>query len=181
MKPTWLIVVALTVLPASLALAHEHEWKSCSADFTCCSAPAHWRARHDTRDARLAINTVGGEATLLITDDVVAVQLSDQTMKRVRHELDAKLDGDDENALAQSIKAVVISSVRALLNHSAECRIRDLNDVEIEDGRLVFLSRHNEHVFTNLDLNDDDVMSGFSERDAEAFVREFHRVKSSWQ
>jgi hypothetical protein len=106
----------------------------------------------------------------------VAVQLSDRTLRDVRRELRDKEDEED-NALARAVMAVVMSGVRSLLDHSAECPIRDLRDVEYRHGRLVFTTEDGEQMFSNMDVNDCEVMEGFSGDDARAFVREFHRAK----
>ena len=178
MKIAPLVLAAVTLAPAPYAFAHTHD-ESCSAvHMTSCSPPVRWAARHDVGDARLAITTEDRDATLLLTDEVVAVQLSDRALHRVQRKLQQQLDEDDDNALAQSIKAVVFAGVRTLLDHSAECRIRDLRDASYEDGRLVFTTESGKCVFADLDVNDGDVMQGFKERDARAFVEEFRRVKA---
>lgn len=179
MKPSALALVVLAALGwAGTALAHDCD-DTTIGSFSCCSPPVHWRGRHDTRDARLAITTEDGDATLLITGNVVAVQLSDKAMKHMQRKFRDSEDEDSDNPLSQSIKEVVFTAVRSMLDHSAECRIRDIKDVTYEHGRLILTSRDDGTVFANFDVDNDDVMRGFSERDARAFVREFDRVKAS--
>ena len=177
MKPTPLVLALLTLFVAAPAFARERD---CAFSMGCNSSMVHVTSRFDPRDARLAINTEDGDATLLITDDVIAVQLSDHAMGCLRRKLHDEYDEDD-NALAQSIKAVVFTTVRSVLNHSATCRIRDVRDVRYEDGRLEIVTNDRGAVFTHLDVDDDNVMRDFSDRDARAFVQEFHRVKARWQ
>lgn len=127
----------------------------------------------------MAIVTEDDDAMLLITNEVVAVQLSDRVLRKVRRELRREENADDDNALAHAIKAVVLSGVRALLDHSAECSIRDLRDVEYRHGCLVFTTEDGESLFEDMNVDDQDVMRSFSESNARAFVREFRRVKSA--
>jgi|SRR6267378_4969963 len=176
---TALVLAVLALLPASSALANDYEGNSLIR-LGCCEPPVHLSSRIDARGARLAINTQDGDATLLITDRVIAVQLSDQMLNRIKHKLRDERYEDEDNALAQSIKAVVFAGVRSLLNHSASCRIRDVRDVSYADGHLVILSYDRDEVFADLDVNDDNVMEGFTDHDARAFVDEFRRVKSHW-
>ena len=176
MRTSHLVFAALTLLPAQSAYAHGH-LTSPTVNSSCCESPAHWADRQDARDARLAITTETDDAMLVLTDRVVAVQLSDRVMRKVRRELRREEDGDDDNALAHAIKAVVLGSVRVLLDHSAECSIRDVRDVDYRHGCLVFTTKDGRPLFDDMNVDDQDVMRGFSESDAQAFVREFRRLK----
>jgi hypothetical protein len=168
--------LACLALPA-LTFAGSHDAKP-TIHSTCCDEPARWAARHDSRDARLAITTEDGAATLLLTSEVAAVQLSDRMMRDTRRKLKAEKDGDEDNVLERAIKTAVIGGVRALLDHSAECPVRELKSVDYRDERLIFTALDGKRVFDDIDVNDRDVMTGFSERDAKAFVREFRRLKA---
>ncbi len=140
--------------------------------------PARLASRYDTRDARIAITPETGEAVLLLTDDVVALQLSDRTLHRIWRKMkDEEKEGPDA-VLAHVFKVAVFSSVRALLSSSAEIPVRDLRDVEYRNGRLVFTTKNGERVFGHVRVNDRDMMAGFAESDARLFVNEFHRVQA---
>lgn len=143
-----------------------------------CQSPARLASRHDTHAARLAITSEDGNATLLITNDVVALQLSDRTFRRIDRRLRDEED-EDQDALGAAIKSAVFSSVRSMLAHSAECRVREIRSVSYQDGRLVFLTENGRYVFGGAHIVDDDedTLDSFSERDAVAFVAEFKKVK----
>jgi hypothetical protein len=69
--------------------------------------------------------------------------------------------------------------VRSVLDHSAECPIRRIRSATYRDGRLEFETDSGQLVFSSVHINEDeDTLSGFSERDALAFVREFWHVKN---
>lgn len=176
MRALPLAILVLSVLPAGAALAHGRDVSDARLNASCCEAPARWASRHDMRDARLAIESEDGDATLLITDRVVAIQLSDRTLRKVKRELRNEEDEED-NAVARAFMAVVMSGVRTLLDHSAECPIRDIRDVEYRHGRLVFTTTDGDLVFSQLNVDDRDVMESFSDHDAQSFVREFRRAK----
>ncbi len=189
MRAVPLVLALLSLLPAPAALAHEQGGVATTLHTTCCGPPARWAARHDPREARLAITTEDGNAILILTDQIVAVQLSDRALHRVARKLKVTIqldgtkladeeDADGDNALARAIKTVVISGVRALLDHSAECPVRELKDVEYRHGRLEFTTEDGERALEGMDLCDQDVMESFSARDARAFVQEFRRVKA---
>jgi uncharacterized protein (DUF2252 family) len=176
MKRFALVLALLALLPASRAMAGSR----CCSDFPClsgvCDGPTHFARRHDTNAARLAITTRDGEAVLLLTDQVVAIQLTDKTLHRVGHELRDGCD-DIDNAVGHAIKTAVVGVIRDVLDHCAECPIRDLRDVDYRDGKLVFTTQDGQHVFADFDVHDRNVMTEFNPDDAREFVRDFRRMK----
>jgi hypothetical protein len=178
----------MKTLPIALALlailtAHGAPVQACGRDSDCPDitfgdSHGHLASRHDWRDARLAITPETGEVVLILTDDVIAVQLSDRTLRRVRREMKNEEDEGDDAVLAHAIKIAVLSSVRALLSSSAEYPIRELRDVEYRNGRLIFTRTNGERLLQHMHMNGRDLMAGFAESDARQFVDEFHRVQA---
>ena len=136
----------------------------------------YWDDRVAPADARLAITTENGEVTLVLTDLDVAIQLSNRTLHRVHRELKDAQDEQD-HWLGSAIVTAVTGTVRAVLDHSLSCPVKDC-DVSYVDGRLVFIARDGRAVFDDIEVCDTDVTSAFSKRDAERFVREFRRLKA---
>lgn len=177
MKLTPIAFALMMAVPAGPAMAGSRCLSNCPFSSSSCDKPARWASRHDLRDAVIAITTESGEATLLLSDNVVAMQLSDRTIKKVRKELRESQDENDSGPFGEAIKTVVFSVVRSALNHSIECPIRELRNVEYENGELVFTTEDGDRLFRNVDINDSQVLEDFSENDARAFVREFKRLK----
>src|SRR5207247_10052580 len=100
----------------------------------------------------------------------VAIQLSDRVLHKVNRKM-RDADDEDDNALGRAIKTAVLSGVRSLLNHSAECDIRDIAKADYRDGELILTARNGERIFASTEIGDEDVMHNFSESDARAFVR----------
>jgi hypothetical protein len=175
------VLLALAFALAILAPGHA---AACRRDphvtmKSSCDSPARWASRHEVRDAELAITTENGNATLILTDEVVAVQLSDRVFHKIDRKLKDKVDDEeDSGALGRAIKSAVLSSVRSLLDHSQECPVRRIENVEYRHDRLVFTTDQGTDLFGDVDVDDRDVMAAFSERDARLFVREFQRVKA---
>jgi hypothetical protein len=168
-----LVAVALTHAPN--ALARGHDSPKITLDSTC-NPPSHLAPRVDSHDAKFLIDTEDGDASLILARDAVAMQLTDRAFHDVRRHLD-DIEDEDDNVLAQSIKAVVLGSVRSLLDHSVECSIHDLHDIQYRHGRLVFITEDDDYVFENLNVNDRDVVESFSEKDAKEFIRQFRKLK----
>ena len=168
--PIGIALLALAALPALPA-------GPVASAGVCCGRHVRWAAHHDPSDAQFAITTENDKVTLLLTDRVVALQLSERTLHRVQRELHAKEERQD-HWLGAVIASVVIGTVGDLLDTSFECRLRDLRDVRFEDGRLEFIGRDGRPVFGHTDVCDTDLATAFSQWDAENFVREFRRVKA---
>jgi len=178
MKTLPMALALLAILTAHGAPAQACDRNSDCADFSFGNSHGHLASRHDWRDARLAITPETGEVILILTDDVIAVQLSDRTLRKVRREMKNEENEGDDAVLAHAIKVAVISSVRALLSSSAEYPIRELRDVEYRDGRLIFIEKNGDRFLQHVHMNGRDMMASFSESDARQFVDEFHRVQA---
>lgn len=176
MKTALLTLLGLLLLPAPGAFARGNDL--CTLHTSCCDMPVRWAQRHDADGARVAITSGDGDVALLLTDDVVAMQLSDRTLRKIKRELRHERNEDEDNAFALAIKSAVVASVGSLLDHSAECPIRDLKDVDYRQGRLIFTTENGRRLFDSVHVDDQDVMRGFSENDARLFVREFRRAKA---
>ncbi len=143
-----------------------------------CDPPIRWSSRYAPDQARFAMDSEDGDITIVLTSNVVAMQLSDRKLRRVTRELRREEREDEDCPLGSIIKTAVLSGVRSLLDHSAECPIRAIRDVFYRDGRLVVIDEDGDRLFEDVDVHDEDVLEAFSDRDAQAFVREFHRIKS---
>lgn len=176
MRLAFAALALLALLPAGPSLAHDNSGISLGS--FDCDDPMRWGPRHSTQASRIAITTEDGKVTLVLTDGVVAMQLSDRTMRKLDRKLHKARHEDDDGPIGDAIRTAIIGSVRSLLDHSAECPVRELRDVRYEDGRLEFVTRSGERAFEHLEVDDEDVLEAFDPRDAMAFVREFRRLRA---
>ena len=171
------VLLLALMLPAASAQAKERG-TSISMNSSCCDTPTRWADRHAPEDRRFEVITENGKASLLLTREVVALQLSDRAMHKIDRELRTKERAHRDQPIADALAGAVFGSVRALLDHSAECDLRDVRSVEYRGGQLIFIANDGTRLFDRLELDDDRVMEGFSERDAALFIREFRLAKS---
>lgn len=164
---------ALLTLLAASALAHTVTVSNFEV-----RDPMRWATRHETRAANAAITTRDGMMTLLLVDRSLAIQLSDNALRKVDRDLQReRQDADDDGSvLGDAIRSAVMGAVRSLLDHSAECPFVQIRDVRYEGGRIVVESLDGERLFDGLDVNDQEAMAAFAPADARAFVREYHRL-----
>ena len=174
MRSAAMILLLAALLPAGAALAHDQDVNIGPCDVR---EPILWGERHDPGRARLAVLTEDRTTALVLTRDLVAVQLSDRALHKLDRDIAREKEEEDGNLIAGVIKGAILGGVRAFLDHSLECPIEDLRDVRYRDGTLVLLANNGDHLLEDLTINGCKVLESLSERDALAFVREFRRVK----
>lgn len=172
MRPAPTLLLGLSLLVPGAAFAHDHDVTLNSIDGFDVHRPVEWGPRHDARRSRLEIVTEDGTVSLLITDDRVAMQLSDRTMRRIERKIERERDDDEDSAIGVAIRDAVLGGVRALLRRSLECPIDELRDARVRNGRLELIDRHGHRIFDGVEVNDRQVMESFSESDLRAFLRE---------
>lgn len=159
-----LITCALVLcLSASAAAADDVSISFSSKDPRTRVAP-----RYVARNARLAITTRGGAAMLLLTNDVVAVQLSDATLDEVETKHDANF-----------LEEMIVAGVRHGLSKAVEYPVANIRSAEIRNGVLVLTNDQGKPVFEEVKVNGRNVTHALSVADAARFVRELRRVQSA--
>ncbi|HEU0054931.1 MAG TPA: hypothetical protein VFQ39_17215 [Longimicrobium sp.] len=174
MKKTFAAAVAALCLLPACAFAQTREP---SLRISHDDVPGHLGPRYSARAADLAITTTDGSATLLVAGEVVALQLSDRTLRQARVEMQRDMD-EEGGFLGRLVANSVRNTVSRMLQRSIEYRVDELRSVEYTGGRLVFTTSDGERVFENVQINDTDVTASFSPDDARAFVRTFRAVKA---
>lgn len=137
-----------------------------SISFDSDDANTRLAPRHTTRDARVAIGTRNGAATMLLTNDVVAVQLSDSTL--------AKIETKDD---ANFFEELVVAGVRMAVRKAVEYPVANIRSAEVRDGVLVLTNDQGKPVFGEIKVNGSIVTRDFSPADASRFVNAFRMVK----
>jgi hypothetical protein len=123
--------------------------------------------RHNERDARLAITNRDGSVSLLLMDEVVAVQLTDRALANVSTKDDASF-----------LEELLASGVRLAIRKAVDYPIANIRSVDINNGALVLTSDKNQPVFKEVKVNGTDVLRDFAINDAARFVNAFRAAKS---
>lgn len=179
MKLASLALAALLVIPAHQAVAQGHHGAHVQINDIDGGDVARPGPRHSLSDAHLAITTTDDAAALVLTRSVVALQLTDRTLRKVNDEMsrDARRNEND-GVLASMIAGAVRGTVGNMLRRSIEVPISELASVDYRNGRLVFVTEDGDHVFEHAEINDTDLTASFAPADARAFVREFRALKA---
>ena len=175
MKALLRVLLVGFLLPGASVPAGAHDLLPTNVKVADVHAPARWAPRHDERDARRAITSREGDVTLLLTDEVVAIQFSEGALRKIHRQMREDEDTQD-NAIARALTSAVMSGVRTLLDHCAECPIRALQGAAVVDGRLVFTATDGRHVLEGMTVDDHEALAGFAPDDARSFARECERM-----
>lgn len=161
MKRVTLLCALALFACSTLALADDGK-RGISLSFNSDDAHTQVGPRHAAGEARMAITTRDGSTSLLLLKNVVAVQLTDQTLAKVKPD-------EDEGLLAE----LVASGVRVMLRKSVEYPLTNIRSVEVRDGVLTLLNDKNQPVFQDVKINGQNVMRSFSPADATRFVNAY--------
>jgi hypothetical protein len=154
------------LLSTTVAVAGEKKEEGISVSFDSDDARTHLAPRHAVREARVVVRTRNGAAVLLLTDDVVAVQLSDATLAAVEADEDANL-----------LEAMLVAGIRAAMKKSVEYPVAHIRSAEIRNGALVLTNDEGKPVFSEIEVNGDNVTRDITGSDAARFVNAFRAVK----
>jgi len=103
-------------------------------------------------------------------DDVIAVQLSDAALAKMKTE--KKKD-------ASFFEELIVAGVRIAVGKSVEYPIAGIRSVDYRDGVLRITNDQNKPVFTELKVNGAEILRDFSSVDAARFVAAFRARKAT--
>lgn len=113
---------------------------------------------------------------LIVAETGIAIQFSDQFLDNLDDEINSE-EGDGENSvLAETIKSMVSSGVRTILDHAILIPFYEIGSVSYEDGRIILTDVNGEEIFDDLEINDTQVMEDFSRRDSRRFVADAEKL-----
>jgi hypothetical protein len=112
-----------------------------------------------------AIQTLSGEAALILRDSAVVLQLTD-------YGLDHLFDGDTDTRRGGSriLMAVVKAGISDLFDHGVAYRISALRRAYADGSRIILEDRAGRHVFETTSYNDHYPMEEFAPAEARRFA-----------
>jgi len=137
-----------------------------SISFSSEDPRTHLGPRLNVRDARTAITSRDGSVSLLLMNDVVAVQLTDRVLEKAKTNEDANL-----------LEEIIASGVKLAIGKAVEYPISAIRSAEMRDGVLVLTNDKNKPVFTEVKVNGTEVFRDFAIGDAARFVNALRAAK----
>ena len=137
-----------------------------SISFDSTDSHVHLGPRLNGHEARLAITTRDGSTSLLLMNDIVAVQLTDHALSQIKPK-------DDDNFLEE----LIASGVQVALRKAVEYPIANIRTVEVLDGVLTLINDQNQPVFKNVKVNGTEVLRDFTAADSARFANALRALK----
>ncbi len=163
--------IATCALALLLASGTAQAKDGISISFNSDDSRTELGSRHDARDARLAITTRDGSAMLLLTDDVVAMQLTDAAL--------ARMQSEEKKKDANFLEELLVAGVKLAIGKAIEYPIASIHNLDYRDGALRVIGADDKPVFTNVKVNGTDVLRDFSRADVMRFANALRAAKAS--
>jgi hypothetical protein len=133
--------------------------------------------RRNVSAARTSLTSRDGSTAILLTNDLLVVQLTDKALARIDSERSS--EDHDRGLVEQIFAAMVVSGVRLMLGKAIEYPIAEIRSVEYRNNQLLITNNAGEPIFRELEINDVDVMSSFAATDANRFSASFRAIKAA--
>ena len=113
---------------------------------------------------------------LIVAETGIAIQFSDQFMNNLEDEINSNESDGDDSVLAKTIKSMVSSGVRTILDHAILIPFYEIGSVSYKDGRIYITDVNGKELFEDLEINNKQVMEDFSRRDSRRFVADAEKL-----
>jgi len=123
--------------------------------------------------ARQSLRTRSNQATVLLLDTTLVVQVTDRALAQMKASV---RDSASEGLGARVIAQVIGSTLGAIFDHGIAYDLRGLREARAEGSRLVLEDRAGKRVFDRMELNGRDLMDDFSPAEASRFAAAVNRA-----
>lgn len=132
--------------------------------------------RLSMNEAAFGISNQDKSVDLLLTDDAVVLQFTEDFLKGITEEIERSDKMTDSASFAQIFKEVISKSVHTFLDRAISIPFKEIEQISYEDGKIVIINKNNEELFNELEINNKQIMEDFSKRDARSFIAEAEKL-----
>lgn len=126
----------------------------------------------------ISISNEDAEVDLVLTTESVYMQLSAEKLAEIKAEFADERAEEEDNALASTIKNVVLDSVEKFLEERIEYSLEEIESIYWDDGEIVIEVEDENFVsFDDVHVDDGEVLETFGEDDALEFIEAFERTR----
>ena len=125
-----------------------------------------------------SISNEDNEVDLILTAESVYMQLSAEKLAEIQAEFDDERAEEEDNALANAIKNVVLDNVEKFLQERIEYSLEEIESIYWDDGEIV-IEVENENIisFDDVSVDDGNILETFDEDDALEFIEAFEKIR----
>ena len=178
MKPIRIIACSIAILAASGAAfagqaGDSRPGTGVSVMASNGDGPERVGPRQPVGSRKLYLQSTNRWSEMMLKDDAVFLQLTDFGMQQVTQPQASR--DKDEGVFGNMVKAMALSGVRQLLDHSLALPLTEMRSARVRDGEVVLLTCKGKEVFNNVKINDQ--VQKFPQDQAEVFVSNVNRVR----
>ncbi|WP_141691592.1 hypothetical protein [Rhodohalobacter halophilus] len=165
-----LLVITMIGTPQSIDAQHNSIFNLGST-----STESKIVSRVQSSEADLAISNREKSVDLLIIQDAVVLQFTNDFLDDLEREISGENEISDEPYIAEIIRSAVSSGVKTMLSKAIAVPFSEIESVRFEEGRIVMINTFGEELFSEIEIDDTNIMEDFRRRDARRFVSEAER------
>lgn len=159
------IFAGLILFTGGIAMDAKAQQFSTSTDMDADIVP-----RLSLSDAEFAISNQDKSIDLILTNDAIAFQFTENYLNGIADEIEGSDEMHDSASFAQIFKSVISKSVHSLLDRAISIPLIEIKQITYDNGKIVIINNEGEELFNNFEINDKQIMEDFSKRDAKRFV-----------
>lgn len=129
--------------------------------------------RQQVGSRKLYLQSTNRWSEMMLKDDAVYLQLTDFGMQQVAKPQESR--DKDEGVFGNMVRAMALSGVKQLLDHSLALPLSDMRSARVRDGEVVLVTCKGKEIFNNVKINDQ--VQKFPQDQAEIFVSNVNRVR----
>ena len=166
LKQTAVAVAGLSIVLLA-ASAKSQDTASLHVSVHVPDSIAHVVDREIADQARFAIVSRDGQATLLLMDTTIVAQMTDRGLARINSR---ESTDTIKSAATRLFARMALGALVPFFDHGVAYHLRDLADAKYADGRLQLLRANGDEVFRDVEIGKGPLMESFSASDAREFA-----------
>lgn len=159
------ILAGLILFAGGITMDAKAQQISTSTDMDADIVP-----RFSLSDAELSISNQDKSIDLILTNDAIAFQFTENYLSEIADEIEGSDYMHDSASFAQIFKSVISKSVHSLLDRAISIPLIEIKQISYDSGKIVIINKEGEELFNDFEINDKQIMEDFSKRDAKRFV-----------
>lgn len=173
------VILCATVVLASTTFAHARpsgetrQRSTISMDAKEGDGPEHVADRQQPASGKPYLLSTNRWSEMMLKDDAVYLQLTNYGMQQVGDPQDAH--EKDESFLGNVFRAMALSGVKQLFNHSLALSLIDMRSALVRDGQVILVTCQGKKVFNKVKLNSHE--QKYRQDKAEDFVKTINRMR----
>ena len=126
----------------------------------------------------ISISNNENEVDLVLTTESLYLQLSAEKLAEIQAEFDDERADEEDNALASTIKNMVLDNVEKFLQERIEYSLDEIESMYWDDGEIVIeVEDENFISFDDVHGDDGNILATFDEEHALEFIEAFEKIR----